>query len=122
MEDIVKDALRTSGGSGFSQHGSAGSHGGKPSANEVFMTPKIMVVGSGGGGCNSINRLARAGIKGADLVAINTDKLHLQTIHEGVKKVLIGASITRGIGAGGYPEVGQKAADTSRDALEKLFS
>ncbi len=121
MEDIVKDALRTGGGSGFSQHGSASGHG-KPAANEVFMTPKIMVVGSGGGGCNSINRLARAGIKGADLVAINTDKLHLQTIHEGVKKVLIGASITRGMGAGGYPEVGQKAADTSRDALEKLFS
>ena len=88
---------------------------------EFFETPKIMVIGTGGGGCNSINRLAKAGIKGAELVAINTDRMHLTMMSENVKKVLIGASITRGLGAGGYPEVGAKAADMSREALEKIM-
>ncbi len=83
--------------------------------------PRIVVVGTGGAGCNSINRLARMGIKGADLIAVNTDRQHLLMLHESAKKVLIGASITRGLGAGGYPEVGQKAADVSRDALEKIL-
>ncbi|MFH0922786.1 MAG: cell division protein FtsZ [Candidatus Micrarchaeota archaeon] len=87
----------------------------------MFDTPRIMVIGAGGAGCNSINRLARAGIKGAEMVAINTDKKHLTMISESVKKILIGASITRGMGAGGYPEVGAKAADVSREALEKLM-
>jgi cell division protein FtsZ len=86
-----------------------------------FQTPKIMVIGTGGAGCNSINRLAKAGIKGAEMVAINTDKMHLGMISESVKKVLIGASITRGLGAGGYPEVGQKCAEASRPYLEKVL-
>jgi cell division protein FtsZ len=80
-----------------------------------------MVIGTGGAGCNSINRLAKAGIKGADLVAINTDKMHLMTISESVKKMLIGASLTRGLGAGGYPEMGAKCADASREALDKAM-
>jgi len=112
MESILSDALKHSGktvGSGLKKE------------SEFFETPKIMVVGAGGAGCNSINRLARAGIKGAELVAINTDRLHLTTISEAAKKVLIGASITRGLGAGGYPEVGAKCADASREALEKIL-
>jgi cell division protein FtsZ len=47
--------------------------------------------------------------------------MHLQMISESAKKVLIGASITKGLGAGGYPEIGAKAADVSRDALEKML-
>ncbi|MBI5224277.1 cell division protein FtsZ [Candidatus Micrarchaeota archaeon] len=108
MENIVSDALR---------HSSK-----KIEGEEYFETPRIMVIGSGGGGCNSVNRLARQGIKGAEMVAINTDRMHLTMINESVKKILIGASITRGLGAGGYPEVGAKCADVSRDALEKLLS
>lgn len=108
MEDIIGEALRERGAP-------------KKAKEDFFETPKIMVIGTGGGGCNSVNRLARMGIKGADMVAINTDRLHLTTISESVKKVLIGASITRGLGAGGYPEIGQKAADVSRDALEKIL-
>ncbi|MEK6953811.1 MAG: cell division protein FtsZ [Candidatus Micrarchaeota archaeon] len=108
MESIVSDALR---------HSSK-----KLEGEEFFETPRIMVIGTGGGGCNSVNRLARSGIKGAELVAINTDRMHLTMINESVKKILIGASITRGLGAGGYPEVGAKCADVSRDALEKLLS
>ncbi|MDP3742493.1 MAG: cell division protein FtsZ [Candidatus Micrarchaeota archaeon] len=111
MEDLISEALKTS--KGISSKKSGG--------EEAFQTPKIVVVGCGGAGCNSVNRLARAGIKGADLVAINTDRLHLTTVSENVKKILIGASITRGLGAGGYPEIGMKAADVSREALEKLL-
>ncbi len=110
MEELVKDALKT----GHSARSA------KPE-NETFDTVKIMVVGTGGAGCNSINRLARSGVKGAQLVAINTDKNHLMTISEQARKILIGASITRGLGAGGYPEIGAKAADVSREALDKVM-
>ncbi len=117
MEEIVSEALRTQ--TRTVSHGiSAGSKQGK---DFEFQTPKIMVIGSGGAGCNSINRLAKAGIRGAELVAINTDRMHLGMISESVKKVLIGASITRGLGAGGYPEVGQKCAEASRGYLEKVM-
>jgi len=110
MEDILKDALRT-------EHGPK-----KETANRALEGPKIMILGTGGAGCNSVNRLARIGVRGAEIVAINTDKVHLQTINEKVKKILIGASITKGMGAGGYPDVGMKAAEVSKEALEKLMS
>ena len=80
---------------------------------EEFGTPKIMVVGCGGAGCNAVNRLAAMSISGAQLVAINTDKQHLAIVNDEVTKVLIGKSVTRGLGAGGYPEVGAKAAEVS---------
>ncbi|MBI3588417.1 cell division protein FtsZ [Candidatus Micrarchaeota archaeon] len=99
----------------------AGSGIGKKLDSEGFETPRIVVVGTGGAGCNSINRLARMGVRGAELIAINTDRQHLSMMADQAKKVLIGASITRGLGAGGYPEIGAKAADVSRDALEKML-
>lgn len=107
MESFVSEAMRHTGN--------------KQRDDDGFETPRIVVVGTGGAGCNSINRLARAGIKGADLIAVNTDKMHLTMISEAAKKVLIGGSMTRGLGAGGYPEVGAKAADVSRGALEKML-
>jgi cell division protein FtsZ len=76
-----------------------------------------MVVGVGGAGNNSVNRIARMGISGAELLVLNTDKQHLGLVHDSVKKILIGQSVTRGLGAGGYPEVGAKAAEVSRAAL-----
>ncbi|OIO25404.1 cell division protein FtsZ [Candidatus Micrarchaeota archaeon CG1_02_55_22] len=112
MESIVSDALKS---------GAATAKKLDDFDASDFQMPRIVVVGSGGAGCNSINRLARAGIKGADLIAVNTDRMHLNIISEAAKKILIGASITRGLGAGGYPEVGAKAADASRDALEKIL-
>jgi cell division protein FtsZ len=89
---------------------------------EEFGTPKIMGVGAGGAGCNAVNRLAAMGIVGAQLVAINTDKQHLAIVNDEITKVLIGKSVTRGLGAGGYPEVGAKAAEVSRNALEEILS
>jgi len=85
---------------------------------ELFETPRIVVAGVGGAGCNTINRLARIGIKGADLIAINTDSKHLNIISEGAKKILIGPQLTRGLGAGGFPETAKKAAEASRRELE----
>lgn len=89
---------------------------------EEFGSPKIMVVGAGGAGCNAVNRLANMGVSGAQLVAINTDKQHLAIINDELTKILIGKSVTRGLGAGGYPEIGAKAAEVSRNALEEVLS
>ncbi|MEW6329465.1 MAG: cell division protein FtsZ [Candidatus Micrarchaeota archaeon] len=80
---------------------------------------KIVTVGVGGAGNNTINRLIRAGVKGTELVAVNTDRQHLNMIDERSKKVLIGKSITKGLGAGGYPDIGTKAAEVDRPMLEK---
>ncbi len=82
---------------------------------------KIAVAGVGGAGCNTINRLARFGIKNAKLIAFNTDKKHLGLVHESAEKFLLGASVTKGLGAGGFPEVAEKAANVSRDKIEKLL-
>jgi len=83
---------------------------------------KIGIVGVGGGGCNTIKRLLDYGIKGAELIAINTDRIHLDTIKPPAKKILIGQSITKGLGAGGYPEIAQKSAEASRPELESALS
>lgn len=89
---------------------------------EEFGSPKIMVIGTGGAGCNAVNRLANMGISGAQLVAVNTDKQHLAMVHDELTKILIGKSVTRGLGAGGYPEIGAKAAEVSRSSLEEVLS
>ena len=78
---------------------------------------RIMVIGAGGAGNNTINRLMTLGIKGAECIGVNTDKQHLDFV-KAHKKILIGEMITRGLGAGGYPEVGAAAADESRDLLK----
>jgi cell division protein FtsZ len=69
----------------------------------------IKIIGCGGGGSNTINRCVDAGISGAQLCAINTDAKHLLTIRA-PRKILIGRTTTRGLGAGAIPEVGEQAA------------
>ncbi|MEM4590064.1 MAG: cell division protein FtsZ [Candidatus Micrarchaeia archaeon] len=83
---------------------------------------KIAIVGVGGGGCNTIKRLIDYGLKGPELIAINTDRIHLDTIKSPAKKILIGQSITRGLGAGGYPEIAQKSAEASKPDIEAALS
>ncbi len=83
---------------------------------------KIAVVGVGGGGNNTLSRLQKMGVKGATLIAVNTDHQHLKILPEGIDKILIGKSITRGLGAGGYPEVGQKCAEVDRKVLEERLA
>lgn len=80
----------------------------------------IMVFGCGGGGCNTITRLTNMNIKGAKTVAVNTDAKHL-SVSKSHNKVLIGKELTRGLGAGGYPETGMKAALESREELKNML-
>ncbi|MHA1481589.1 MAG: cell division protein FtsZ, partial [Candidatus Thorarchaeota archaeon] len=81
---------------------------------------RIVVIGCGGAGNNTIKRLMTIGVQGAECIAINTDKQHLAvtTAH---RKLLIGEKITRGLGAGGYPHVGQAAAEESTHQLTELL-
>jgi len=83
---------------------------------------RIVVCGVGGGGNNTVNRLARIGIKGAELVAVNTDKQDLMKIQGKMTKVLIGAKLMKGLGAGGFPELGAKAAEASKEELTKVLT
>jgi len=86
-----------------------------------FAAPKIMVMGIGGAGNNSVNRICAMGVSGAELVAINTDRQHLGIISDDITKLLIGKSVTNGLGAGAYPEIGAKAAEVSKSALQEVL-
>ncbi|MFH0863315.1 MAG: cell division protein FtsZ [Candidatus Altiarchaeota archaeon] len=83
---------------------------------------RIVVCGVGGGGNNTVNRLKRIGIGGADLVAVNTDKQDLQKLNPEITKILIGAKLMRGLGAGGFPELGAKAAESSKAELTDVLA
>ena len=74
----------------------------------------IKVVGVGGGGCNAVNRMVEAELKGVDFIAVNTDR---QALNRCVAetKVQIGEKLTRGLGAGANPEIGQRAAEETLD-------
>lgn len=78
---------------------------------------KITVVGCGGAGCNTLNRMVDEGIDGADLVATNTDVRHLLDI-EANEKMLIGQKLTEGRGAGSRPQVGEEAALESQTEIQ----
>jgi cell division protein FtsZ len=82
--------------------------------------PRIVIVGCGGAGNNTVNRMHHMGVSGAETIAINTDKQHLDMI-QADKRVLIGKSLTRGLGAGGYPDIGKRAAEMARPTLETLL-
>ena len=77
---------------------------------------RIVIIGLGGAGSNTINRMMEEGITGAELVAANTDAQHLLTIRA-QKKILLGKRTTRGLGAGAVPAIGEKAA---REAEEEI--
>jgi cell division protein FtsZ len=82
---------------------------------------RIVVMGAGGGGGNTVNRLCKIGIVGAELAAVNTDAQDLRKLDPRITKILIGAKLTRGLGAGGFPEVGMKAAEASRNELANFL-
>ncbi len=81
---------------------------------------RILVVGTGGAGNNTITALTEKGIGGATTIAINTDAKHLGT-SKAHNKILIGKNLTRGLGAGGYPDVGKNAATESKEDLKNLL-
>ena len=81
----------------------------------------IKVVGVGGGGCNAVDRMLETRVSGVDFWAINTDAQALgRSKAKGAKVLNIGTSATRGLGAGGNPEVGQMAADESRAEIAAM--
>ena len=82
--------------------------------------PRIVIVGCGGAGNNTVNRIHHMGVSGAETIAINTDKQHLDMI-QADKRILIGKSLTKGLGAGGYPDVGKRAAEMARPTLEAVL-
>jgi cell division protein FtsZ len=78
------------------------------------------VVGVGGGGTNAVNRMIAEGLQGVDFVAVNTDAQALM-LSKAPKRVRIGDKLTRGLGAGGNPEIGEKAAEESADELYEVL-
>ncbi len=82
--------------------------------------PNIKVIGIGGGGTNAINRMIELGINGVDFIAANTDAQALSRSHAQTK-IHLGPELTKGLGAGGDPEIGKKAAIESEDEIYKVL-
>jgi len=104
MEFIVQDALKTA------------EKVGNSSSNPEIGMANIKVIGVGGGGNNAVDWLYKKSIEGAEIISVNTDKQHLD-FREADKKILIGRDLTRGLGAGGYPE---KGADSAREQIHEI--
>ncbi|GAB7094574.1 cell division protein FtsZ [Halolamina litorea] len=110
MQDLVQDALENAEEEQSMQDVDTGE-------DEEFGSPRIVIIGAGGAGNNTINRLYNIGVEGADTVAINTDKQHLKMI-EADTKILVGKSLTEGLGAGGDPEMGERATEMAQGTIQ----
>src|SRR3989304_2924204 len=85
------------------------------------LRPHAKIVGGGGGGSNTIARIYNEGIVGAELYAANTDAQHLLAIRS-PKKILLGRRVTRGLGAGALPAIGEEAAREAEDELRGVLN
>jgi cell division protein FtsZ len=92
----------------------------QPNYNQLESFARIAVVGVGGGGCNAIDRMISEGLQGVEFVAVNTDAQAL-LLSKAKTRVRIGEKLTRGLGSGGDPEMGHKAAEESSDALYEVL-
>jgi cell division protein FtsZ len=81
---------------------------------------QIRVVGVGGGGSNAVNRMIAEGLQGVEFIAVNTDAQALM-LSQAPRRLRLGDGVTRGLGAGGHPEEGQKAAEESADEIRELL-
>ncbi len=81
---------------------------------------QIKVIGVGGGGNNAVNRMIEAGLKGVEFISINTDKQAL-LLSKATQKIQIGDKLTRGLGAGANPEIGNKAAEESKEEISQAI-
>ncbi|GAB6065168.1 cell division protein FtsZ [Aquifex pyrophilus] len=89
---------------------------------EVLNNPcRIKVIGVGGGGSNAVNRMYEDGIEGVELFAVNTDIQHLNSLKV-PNKIQIGEKVTRGLGAGARPEIGEEAALEDIDKIKEMLS
>ena len=91
--------------------------------NERDMNAKMIVIGVGGGGNNAVGRMIDEGLAGVDFVVVNTDKQALYKLNSSKvsSKIQIGEKLTRGLGAGANPEIGQRAAEESREEIKKMI-
>ena len=90
------------------------------SSNNISQVANIKVIGIGGGGNNAVNRMVAANITSAEFVAINTDKQAL-LMSKATHRIQIGEKLTRGLGAGADPDVGQKAAEESKAVINEML-
>jgi len=111
MENFLNKAMENNDKIGYQTH----------EDSEDVGKAKIMVVGSGGAGNNTINRLNHINVNGAKLIAVNTDKQHLESV-KADEHILIGYELTKGLGAGGNPEVGEQAAIEAKPYLKDILS
>ncbi len=88
--------------------------------NEVQSVAKIKVIGVGGGGCNAINRMVGDGVQGVEFYVANTDAQILKGINV-ENQIVLGKELTQGLGAGGNPEIGRKAAQESEDEIRSAL-
>ena len=85
-------------------------------SNETDLAARIIVVGVGGAGNNAVNRMVDEQIKGVEYIGVNTDKQALQ-LCKAPKQLQIGEKLTKGLGAGAKPEIGEKAAEESIEEI-----
>jgi len=112
MQDIVQDALENAEAEKKARD--------EDVDGDEFGDPRIVIVGCGGAGNNTVNRLYNIGVDGADTIAINTDKQHLKMI-EADTKVLVGKSLTNGLGAGGDPSMGERATEMAQGTIKEVL-
>ena len=92
-----------------------------PNTNGTDHLAAIKVVGVGGGGCNAVNRMVEAGVKGVEFIAVNTDRQALM-LSSADKTIHIRAELTRGLGAGANPQIGCQAAEESRQEIRDALA
>lgn len=90
-------------------------------SSDYNQVARIKVFGVGGAGCNAVNRMVNDGVRGVDFFVANTD---IQTLNlsKCPKKIVLGKELTKGLGAGGNPEIGQKAAVESQEEIKKAMN
>jgi len=112
MQDIVNSALENA--EAEQREMDASTEG------DEFGDPRIVIVGAGGAGNNTVNRLYNIGVDGAETIAINTDRQHLKMI-EADTKILVGKSLTNGLGAGGDPSMGERATEMAQGTIKEVL-
>jgi len=113
MQDIVQEALENAEEEKRDMEAIADD-------DDEFGDPRIVIVGCGGAGNNTVNRLYNIGVDGAETIAINTDKQHLKMI-EADTKILVGKSLTNGLGAGGDPSMGERATEMAQGTIKDVL-
>ncbi len=122
MDAIVQEAITKASSGGKGSGKTAAFHGKASDTDEELrrivegIKTAIRVVGCGGAGSNTIDRLLEMGVEGGEVISLNTDALHL-LYSKAQTKILIGTSVTGGVGAGNDPEVGEQCAEADIDKI-----